>query len=126
MLIDKKADMKRAQIRELAAAVAENGGMSDNDLQWVFKKFSRQELKSFAYLLSREMKDKSVTVFFAGEIGSGEKKRIENMFPGRNIEFKRDDAAVTAGLRFEYGDYVLDYSVSGIITRILNGIKESL
>jgi len=118
--------MKRAQIRELAAAVAENGGMSEDNLQWIFKRFSRQEMKSFAYLLSREIKDKSVTVFFAGEIGADEKKRIESMFPGKNIEFRRDDSSVTAGLRFEYGDFVLDYSVSGIVTRILNGIKEAL
>jgi len=118
--------MKRAHIKELAVSAAENGGMSDADLKWIFRRFSRQELKIFIRLLSQGIKDKNVTVFFAGQIGGNEKKRVEGMFPGKNIEFKRDDAGLTAGLRFEYGDYVLDYSVSGAVTRILNGIKEAL
>ena len=48
------------------------------------------------------------------------------MFPNKKILFKRDDENISGGVRFEYGDFVLDYSVSGIVKRILNDIRESL
>ncbi len=118
--------MKKAQIKELARSVIEHGGMSDKDMQWVLSKFSRQDLKLFARYLAAEAKNRKATAFFAGEISEQDKKRITSLFNGKQVEFKRDDENVGAGVRFEFGDYVLDYSVSGIVKRILSSIRESL
>jgi F-type H+-transporting ATPase subunit delta len=117
--------MKISQIKELAGAVVENGGFSDKDLQWVLGKFSRSELKAFVNALAWEVKNKTLVVNYAGAVSDQDKKRITSLFPGKTPEFKLDKGLV-AGVRLEYGDYVLDYSVSGIIKRILNSMRESL
>ncbi|MDR3195454.1 MAG: hypothetical protein LBT58_01495 [Endomicrobium sp.] len=118
--------MKRSQIKELAKSIAEYDDLSEKDLNWVYSNLSRQELKTFVRLLSNEIKDKNVLATFAGELSGASKSKIEAAFPGKKITFKRDDAAVAGGVRFEYGDFILDYSVSGIARRILNVIKERL
>jgi F-type H+-transporting ATPase subunit delta len=118
--------MKRSQIKELAKSIVEYDELSEKDLNWVYSNFSRQEIKAFARLLSNEIKDKNVLATFAGELSAANKSKIEAMFPGKKITFKRDDAGVAGGVRFEYSDFILDYSISGIARRILNVIKERL
>jgi F-type H+-transporting ATPase subunit delta len=76
--------------------------------------------------LSKAIKYNSVTASFAGELSDVNKRKIIAMFPDKKILFKRDDKNIVGGMRLEYGDFVLDYSVSGIVGRILNGIRESL
>lgn len=118
--------MKRAQIKELAQSIAVTGGISDKDMNWILKNFSRSDLKMFIRLLTQEMKDRKVIASFAGNIGVEDKKRIISLFPDKNIEFKRNDEGLGAGVKLEYSDFILDYSVSGIIKRILSSIRESL
>jgi F0F1-type ATP synthase delta subunit len=118
--------MKRLQIKELAKSIVEYDELSEKDLNWIYSNLSRQETKTFARLLSNEIKDKNVLATFAGELSGASKTKIEDMFPGKKITFKRDDAAVSGGVRFEYSDFILDCSVSGIAKRILNVIKERL
>lgn len=118
--------MKRSKIREFTKSIVKHDELSTKDLEWIFSNFSRQELKLFMRLLSKEIKDNTVTASFAGELSYENKKKINAMFPNRKILFKRDDENISGGVRFEYGDFVLDYSVSGIIKRILNGIRENL
>jgi F-type H+-transporting ATPase subunit delta len=118
--------MKRSQIKELAKSIVEYDELSDKDLTWLYSNLSRQELKTFVRLLSNEIKDKNVLATFAGELSNVNKSKIEAMFPGKKITFKRDDESVAGGVRFEYSDFILDYGVSGITKRILNVIKERL
>ncbi|MCL2799988.1 MAG: hypothetical protein FWD54_06930 [Endomicrobia bacterium] len=114
--------MKRAQIKELASAIVDAEKLSAEDLQRIFSMFSRKDLKQFMLLLSREIKDRNVAANFSGELSQDNKNEIISMFPGRKVNFIRDDAGIIAGLRFEYGDYVLDYSVSGILKRTLENL----
>lgn len=118
--------MKRAQIKELAQSIAVSGGISDNDMNWILKNFSRNDLKMFVRLLTQEMNEKKVVASYAGNMNDDDKNRIISLFPDKNIEFKRDDEGLGAGLKLEYSDFILDYSVSGIIKRILSNIRESL
>jgi F-type H+-transporting ATPase subunit delta len=118
--------MKRSQIKELVNSIVKYDELNIKDLEWILSNLSRQELKLFMRLLSKEIKDSSVTASFAGELSDTNKKKITAMFPNKKILFKRDDENISGGVRFEYGDFVLDYSVSGIVKRILNDIRESL
>jgi F-type H+-transporting ATPase subunit delta len=118
--------MKRSKVRELAKAIVKYDELSTKDLEWIFLNLSRQELKLFMRLLSKEIKDHTVTASFAGELSCENKKKINAMFSNKKILLKRDDENISGGVRFEYGDFILDYSVSGIIKRILNGIRENL
>ncbi|MDR1952541.1 MAG: hypothetical protein LBQ37_03385 [Elusimicrobiota bacterium] len=118
--------MRQVQIKELAQSIVASGGMGDKELNWVFEKFNRNEIKMFQRFLSKEIKDNNVNAFFGGEINERDKNKIISLFPGKTIIFKRDDNLVGAGIRLEYSDFVLDYSVSGIIKRILSRIRESI
>lgn len=118
--------MKRSKIRELAKSIVKYDELSTKDLEWVFSNLSRQELKLFVRLLSKGIKDNTVTASFADELNCENKKKISAMFPNKKILLKRDDENIIAGVRFEYGDFILDYSVSGIIKRILDDIRENL
>jgi F-type H+-transporting ATPase subunit delta len=118
--------MKRSKIRELTKSIVSYDELSTKDLEWVFSNLSRQELKLFVRLLSKEIKDNTVTASFVDELSCENKEKIKAMFPNKKILLKRDDKNIFGGVRFEYGDFVLDYSISGIIKRILNGIRENL
>ena len=114
--------MKRSQIENIAKSIVTHDELSEKNLNWIYSSFSRQELKLFIRLLSREIKDNNVIASFAGELNDVNRKKITAMFPNKKISFKRDDMAIAGGIRFEYSDFVLDYSVTGIVKRILNAI----
>jgi F-type H+-transporting ATPase subunit delta len=118
--------VKRSKIRELTKSIVKYDELSTKDLEWIFSNLSRQELKLFMRFLSREIKDNTVIASFAGELSYENKKKINAIFPNKKNLFKRDDENIFGGVRFQYGDFVLDYSISGMIKRILNGIKENL
>jgi F-type H+-transporting ATPase subunit delta len=118
--------MKISQIKELAESVIRYDGFSEKDLKWILFNLSRQELKLFIRLLSKEIKYNNVIVSFSGELSDINKKKISAMFPNKKILFKRDDDNIVGGVRFEYGDFILDHSISGVIERILKAIRENL
>jgi F-type H+-transporting ATPase subunit delta len=78
------------------------------------------------YFLLKEIKDNNVTAYFAGDISDQDKSKISALFANKKITYKRDDENIGAGLRIEYGDFVVDYSVCGIVKRILSSIRESI
>ncbi|MDR0956473.1 MAG: F0F1 ATP synthase subunit delta [Endomicrobium sp.] len=118
--------MKRTQIKELAESVIKYNELSEKDLKWIYLNLSKRNIKLFLLLLSEEIKNSSVVVSFAGELSDVCKAKIIDMFPNKKIWFKRDDENIIGGMRFEYGDFVVDYSISGIIKRTLNEIREKL
>ena len=118
--------MERSLINELAESVAVSGGLSKESLNKVLKMLSRDDLKLFIRLLSKEIKDKTVNAVYAGEMSEENKKKITALFPDKTIVFNRNDEAIVAGAKFEYGDFVLDYSVSGAVKRILNDLRERI
>ncbi|MDR1123008.1 MAG: hypothetical protein LBL02_03205 [Endomicrobium sp.] len=118
--------MKRSQIKELAKSIVEYDELSEKNLNWIYSNFSRQDVKTFIRILSDEIKDKNVLATFAGELSDANKNKIETIFLGKKITFKRDDVNVVAGVCFKYSDFILDYSISGIVKIILNVIKERL
>ncbi|MDR1926618.1 MAG: F0F1 ATP synthase subunit delta [Endomicrobium sp.] len=118
--------MNRSQIKELVESIVKYDEFSEKDLNWLQSTLSRQGLKLFMRLLSKEIKDNNVTVSFAGKLSDVNRKKIVAMFPNKKILFKRDDANIAGGVHFQYSDFVLDYSVAVIVKRILNTIRERL
>jgi F-type H+-transporting ATPase subunit delta len=118
--------MKNSQIKKLADSIVKYDGLSTRSLEWIFSSFAKKELKTFKNLLLKRIKDNSVVVSFSGELSDESKKRIGLMFPSKRIYFKRDDKNIVAGMCFKYGDFVMDFSISGAVERILNSIRERL
>jgi len=48
------------------------------------------------------------------------------MFPDKTIVYNRDDKEVGAGVKLEFGDYILDYTLSNMVEKIMKDIRESL
>ncbi|MDR1400966.1 MAG: hypothetical protein LBI98_01450 [Endomicrobium sp.] len=118
--------MRRLKIKEIADSIIRYGYLNPKYFNWICSNLSRQELKLFSNLLSKGIKYSNVIVSFSGELSDINKKRINMMFPNKKILFKQDNGNIVGGVRFEYDDFILDYSISGIIEKFLKDIKENL
>ncbi len=118
--------MKKQIIRQLAQSIAQTGIVSQEVSDWIFNNLNRTEIKLFVRYLSAEIKNFTVVAKYAGEATDEIKQKIKQMFPNKNIVYVRADEEVGAGVKFEFGDYILDYSVSAMITKIMKTIRENL
>jgi F0F1-type ATP synthase delta subunit len=119
--------MKKVQIKSLAGSIVSCGGIDEKSLEWICANMTKGELKFFLHILSEEIRTKNVKVFYAGQMNPQDKEKIYGLFgPDKNFTFIQDDASVTAGVRLEYADFVLDCSLSTIIKRILSRMRESI
>jgi F-type H+-transporting ATPase subunit delta len=118
--------MKKSQIEKFADSIVKYDGLSSRGLEWVFSSFTKQELRMFRNLLLKKIKNNSVIVSFSGELSDENKEKIALMFPNKKICFKHDGKNIIAGMCFEYGDFVLDCSISGAVERVLSSIREKL
>ena len=118
--------MKKQQIKQLALSIVETGEISDKVSQWINKNLSKSELKLFVSYLSSALKEKSVIVKYAGNPQEITKEKIQKMFPDKKLVYVRADEEVGAGIKFEFGDYILDYTVTNMIVKIMKDLRESL
>ena len=118
--------MKKQIVRQLAQSIAQNGTVSQEVSDWIFKNLSRAEIKLFVRYLSAEIKNWTVVAKYAGQPTDEIKEKIKQMFPNKNIVYVRANEEVGAGVKFEFGDYILDYTVSAMIEKIMKTIRENL
>ena len=118
--------MKKQQIKQLAQAIVSEGEISENVSKWLLNNLTKAEMKLFVKYLSAEIKEFTVIAKYAGEPSDEVKNKIRQMFRDKNIVYIRDDKEIGAGIKLEFGDYILDYTVSAMIVKIMKGIKERL
>lgn len=118
--------MKKQQIRKLAISIIEAGEISENVSQWIFKNLTKSEMKLLVSYMSCALKETTVVARYAGTPSTVTKEKIQKMFPDKKLVYIRDDKEIGAGIRFEFGDYVLDYTVTNMILKIMKDIRESL
>ena len=118
--------MKKQQIKQLALSIVEQGEVSSDISQWIFNNLQKSELKLFVNYLSSILKEATVVVKYAGDASPVIKNKIQKMFPDKKLVYIRDDEEIGAGIRFEFGDYILDYTVTNMILKIIKNIRESL
>ena len=118
--------MKKQQIKQLALSIVEQGEVSSGISQWILNNLQKRELKLFINYLSRALKESIVVVKYAGDATSVIKNKIQKMFPAKKLVYVRDDEQIGAGIKIEFGDYILDYTVTNMIIKIMKSIRESL
>ena len=118
--------MKKQQIKQFAQAIVSEGEISENVSKWLLNNLTKAEMKLFLKYLSAEIKEFTVIAKYAGEPSDEVKNKIRQMFRDKNIVYIRDDKEIGAGIKLEFGDYILDYTVSAMIVKIMKGIKERL
>ncbi|MEA5001074.1 MAG: hypothetical protein VB017_04235 [Endomicrobiaceae bacterium] len=118
--------MKKQQIKQFAQAIVSEGEISENVSKWLLNNLTKAEMKLFVKYLSAEIKEFTVIAKYAGEPSDEVKNKIRQMFRDKNIVYIRDDKEIGAGIKLEFGDYILDYTVSAMIVKIMKGIKERL
>ena len=118
--------MQKQQIKQFAQAIVSEGEISENVSKWLLNNLTKAEMKLFVKYLSAEIKEFTVIAKYAGEPSDEVKNKIRQMFRDKNIVYIRDDKEIGAGIKLEFGDYILDYTVSAMIVKIMKGIKERL
>lgn len=118
--------MEKQQIKQLALSILEDGEVSEKNFDWLMNNLSRNDMKLFLSYFNAAFKNKNVVVYYAGTPSDTVKTKISKMFPGKKIVYVRDDKEIGAGVRIEFGDYILDYTVTNMIIKIMKGIRESL
>lgn len=118
--------MKKQQIKQFAQAIVSEGEISENVSKWLLNNLTKAEMKLFVKYLSAEIKEFTVIAKYAGEPSDEVKNKIRQMFRDKNIVYIRDDKEIGAGIKLEFGDYIIDYTVSAMIVKIMKGIKERL
>jgi len=118
--------MEKQQIKQIALSIIQDGNVSEKVYDWIINNFSKNDMKLFINCLRTALKDKNVVVRYAGTPSDTVKEKITKMFPDKNLVYVRDDNQIGAGVRIEFGDYILDYTVTNMIIKIMKGIRESL
>lgn len=118
--------MEKQQIKQLALSILEDGEVSEKSFNWIMNNFSKNDMKLFVGYFHSAFKDKNVIVRYAGTPSDAVKEKISKMFPGKKLIYVKDDKEIGAGIRLEFGDYILDYTVTNMIIKIMKGIRESL
>jgi len=118
--------MKKQQIKQLAVSIIENGEITDEVSKWIFNNLTKNEIKLLLSYLVGAVKSNTVMVKYAGVASYTVKNKIQKMFPNKNIVYNRDDKEVGAGVKLEFGDYILDYTLSNMVAKIMKDIRESL
>ncbi|MDR0401726.1 MAG: hypothetical protein LBH27_01855 [Endomicrobium sp.] len=118
--------MKKLIIKKLSNSIIKYNYLSKNYLNWVLLNFSNTELRLFSNTLSNAIKHNNVIVRFSGKLNDIDRNKIKIIFKNKNILFKKNDSNIICGISFEYNDFILDFSVLGAVTKILNNIKENI
>ncbi len=118
--------MMKKQIKKLADLIVESGDVADNVVKWIFDNMSKSDMKLFLRYINNAERQKTAVVKYAGDLTEAAKNKIYGKFPGKRIVFVRRDEEIGAGIKINFGDYSLDYTVSGMIEKIMKDIRENL
>ncbi|MDR3111701.1 MAG: F0F1 ATP synthase subunit delta [Elusimicrobiota bacterium] len=117
--------MKLEQIKKLARSLVRDNAISDADAQWVSMHLSVKDKKLFIHLLDLEVKNHTAKVFYAGDLSDENKEVIKKLFIDKRVFFERDDEKIIGGICIEYGDFILDCSIAGLIRRTMVLLKNA-
>lgn len=120
------AVMKKLQIKQFAQSIVASDEISNDVVEWLLNNLTKAEMKLFVKYLALEIKEGTVVAKYAGQPSDIVQNKIQKIFQNKKIVYVRDDKEIGAGIKFEFGDYILDYTVSAMIVKIMKGIKERL
>ncbi|MDR0915266.1 MAG: hypothetical protein LBM22_00990 [Endomicrobium sp.] len=115
--------MTKIQINNIIQSIVKHNELSDNGLNWICSHLSIRELKRFKSLLCKEIKNKTVFIYFAGILNDNDKYKIINMFSNHKVRCIRNDKKIIGGIYIEYNYSIYDCTITTLITRIVKQIK---
>ncbi len=118
--------MTKEQIKKLAYLITLQGDVSEDVSKWILANLSKPDMKLFIRHLNNALRHSTVTAKYSGVLSESSKMKLYEMFPGKKIVFTRQDDEIGAGIKINFGDYTLDYTVSGIVKKIMKDIRENL
>ena len=118
--------MKKQQIKQLAVSIIKSGEVTDEVSKWIFNNLTKNDIKILLSYMVASIKSNTVFVKYAGQASDTVKNKIQKMFPDKSIIYNRDDKDVVAGVKLEFGDYILDYTLYNMVDKIMKDIRESL
>lgn len=118
--------MKKEQIKKLAYSVIASEEISDTVSKWMLDNLSKADIKLFLRYLNNALREATVVAQYSGVLSEVSKNKFQKMFPDKKIVFVRKDEEVGAGIKINFGDYILDYTVSRMVEKIMKDIRENL
>jgi F0F1-type ATP synthase delta subunit len=118
--------MKKEQIKKLAYSVVASREISENVSKWMLNNLSKADMKLFLRYFNNALREATVVAQYSGVLSEISKEKFQKMFPDKNIVFVRKDKEIGAGIKINFGDYILDYTISTMVEKIMKDIRENL
>ncbi|MDR0890514.1 MAG: hypothetical protein LBM05_00025 [Endomicrobium sp.] len=115
--------MRKIQIHDLVKSIVKYNGLSYKELNWIYSKFTIQELTQLQILLDRAIQTTKVLVFSSHDISKNNKSGIRKIYNKNKVVFLRNDKQL-GGLYIEYNYYIFDYTITNILTNIIKILRE--
>ncbi len=119
--------MNKAGLRKLAELTVSDKETSERLEQYVLKRLTRSDLKTFLFYLKQELANRKVYIRTAGTPDDAAVKALRALFAGKDVDINFETvAALGAGLQIEYKDTLLELSLRKLIDQKFSQIKESI
>lgn len=118
--------MTKEQIKKLAYSLAESEEISETVYKWLVSNLSKSDMKLFIRYIKNALRETTVVAQYSGALSETSKNIFGKMFPDKKIIFLRKDEEIGAGIKINFGDYILDYTVSRMVEKIMKDIRENL
>lgn len=117
--------MVRSAIKQCAELAAKQESISSEFANLLFSQLTKQEIRSFVFYLSEELRKQKIVVTAPDEIDEQTHNKLKELFEGKHIEFQKD-TTLGGGLIIEDNDNRIDASIKGRIAQTIQTLKETL
>lgn len=116
--------MTRKQLKELISKSYTRARLDPEKVDAIANALSRQDLKDYIKAIKLQEKKKNVLVALPYLPSDEEKKKIQDMYPGKSVVYDIDPSLMI-GLRINDNDTVIDYSVKSTLEHLLEHIEQT-
>ncbi len=119
--------MNRVNLKKLAMLTVSDKETGEKVEQYVLKKLTRPELRTYLFYLRQEIANRKVYIRTASAPDNDVKQSLKNLFAGKDVDINFETVeSLGAGLQIEYKDSLLELSLRKLINQSYSQIKESL
>lgn len=107
-------------IKNLAIKVAGDNKKVDSKIaNFILNSLTKKEMKLFIRKLKKINSEMNVVVKFEGNLSTGVKKDIENMYKGKKVSYEKDKS-LGGGIMIIDNDMIVNYNIKDMIGNKIN------
>ena len=113
----------KKKLKQLVLYSYTNGQLDQKIVETIANKLNRRELKTYIRLLKNEENKRQVQVTAARELRDSDRKKIQNLFPDKEILYTTDPAMIS-GIRIVDKDVEYEFSLNQTFDDIINHLSK--